>query len=128
VKRVITLVNKKDYIPIAARVGLDAAVSPRLAAANAILRYMRPKSVTRVAAFKGIQAEAISFEVSSRSPLVGRTLADVEFPEGAIVAARIRGSEVAVPRGVDTLEAGDTAIVFTLPAAADATTALFPSP
>ncbi len=127
VKRVITLVNKKDYVPLAARIGLDAAVSPRLSAANAILRYVRRGSVTRVATFEGSDAEAIAFEVTRQSPLAGKRLAEARFPKGSICAAIVRGTEVTVPRGNDKLEAGDTAIVFVLPDAVADVTALFPS-
>ncbi len=127
VRQVITLVNKKDYIPLARRVGLDAAVSPRLSAANAILRYLRPDSVTKVATFTGSDAEAISFEVSAQSPVIGKPLADLDFPDGALVAAIIHEREVVVPRGRDQLHAGDTAIVFALPEAVAAVTAMFPS-
>jgi trk system potassium uptake protein TrkA len=126
-RQVITLVNKRDYIPLARRIGLDAAVSPRLSAANAILRYVRRGSVTRVATFKGSDAEAIAYEVSSRSPVAGKTLADAHLPQGAIVAAIVRGTEVKVPRGTDTLEAGDSAIIFVLPDALAAVSTLFPS-
>jgi trk system potassium uptake protein TrkA len=126
-KQVITLVNKRDFIPLARHIGLDAAVSPRLSAANAILRYVRRGSVTRVATFEGSDAEAIAFEVASNSPVVGRRLADVAFPSGAIVASIIRAQEVIVPRGNDVLEVGDTAIVFVLADAAQSITELFPS-
>jgi trk system potassium uptake protein TrkA len=124
---VITLVNKRDYIPLARHIGLDAAVSPRLSAANAILRYVRSGSVTRVATFEGSDAEAISFEVSDASPLVGRPLYELDLPDESIVAAIIRGPSVIIPRGNDALEAGDTAIVFVLPEAMQAVTDLFPS-
>ncbi len=127
VKRVITLVNKKDYVPLARRIGIDAAVSPRLSAANAILRYVRRGTVTRVATFKGSDAEAIAFEVSANSPVVGKRLADADFPKGAIVAAIGRGTDVTVPRGNDVFEAGDTAIVFALSDAIADVTAMFPS-
>jgi trk system potassium uptake protein TrkA len=127
VKRVLTLVNKKDYVPLARRIGLDAAVSPRLSAANAILRYVRRGTVTRVATFKGSDAEAIAFEVTAASPLAGKQLAESSFPKGAIVAAIVRGTEVLVPRGSDALEPGDTTIVFALPDAVADVTALFPS-
>lgn len=126
-KQVITLVNKSEYVPLARRVGIDAAVSPRLSAAGAILRFVRRGSVQRVTTFKGTDAEAIAFQVSAHSPVVGKPLADVGIPDGAIVAAIIRGRGVTVPRGHDVLAAGDTAIVFTLPDAVKAVTTLFPS-
>jgi trk system potassium uptake protein TrkA len=126
-KQVITLVNHLQYVPLARRIGIDAAVSPRLSAANAILRYVRRGNVTRVATFKDSQAEAIAFRVSARSPLAGRTLGEAHLPDGAIVAAIVRGAQVIVPRGDDGLRAGDTAILFVLPDAVRAVTKLFPS-
>jgi trk system potassium uptake protein TrkA len=126
-RQVITLVNKRDYIPLARHIGLDAAVSPRLSAANAILRYVRRGSVTRVATFAGSDAEAISFEVTAASPLVGKSLAAAAFPTGSIVAAIVRGADVIVPRGTDEIAEGDTVIVFTLPEALQDVTELFPT-
>ena len=102
-------------------------MSPRLSAANAILRYVRRGSVTRVATFAGSDAEAISFEVTAASPLVGKSLAAAAFPTGSIVAAIVRGTEVIVPRGTDEIAEGDTVIVFTLPEALQDVTELFPT-
>lgn len=126
-KQVVTLVNKSDYIPLARRIGLDTAVSPRLSAANAILRYVRRGSVTRVATFKDSDAEVMSVTVRAEAPAVGRPLAELDFPEHAIVAAIVRGREVIVPGGEDALAAGDTAIIFALPDAVGQVTRLFPS-
>ncbi|MFQ6047442.1 MAG: Trk system potassium transporter TrkA, partial [Gemmatimonadales bacterium] len=126
-KQIITLVNKPAYVPLARRIGLDAAVSPRLSAANAILRYVRAGSVKRVATFSGHEGEAIAFAVGAQSPAVGRPLAEVNFPEGSIVAAVVRGRDVVVPRGDDVLQVGDTAIVFALPDAIREVTEIFPS-
>ena len=126
-KQVVTLVNKIEYVSLARRIGLDAAVSPRLSAANAILRQVRRGSVTRVSTFKDTDAEAISFAVSSASPFVGHPLRDTKFPTGAIVAAILRGDEVIVPRGSDELKVGDTAIIFALRGAVESVTKLFPS-
>jgi trk system potassium uptake protein TrkA len=125
--QVITLVNKRDYIPLARHIGLDAAVSPRQSAASAILRYVRGGNVTRVATFEGSEAEAVSFEVGPKAPVAGMSLAEAGFPEGAIVAAIVRGSDVTVPRGGDTIEVGDSVIVFTLPDAVTRTGELFAS-
>jgi trk system potassium uptake protein TrkA len=128
-KQVVTLVNRMDYMPLARLIGLETVVSPRLSAANAILRYVRRGSVTSVATFKDSEAEAIAFAVSPSSPLVGLRLADIDFPEGAIVAAIIREAEVEaiVPRGDDKLQAGDQAVVFALPEAVGPVTELFPT-
>ena len=127
-KQVVTLVNRMDYMPVARLIGLETVVRPRLSAANAILRYIRRGSVTSVATFKDSQAEAIQFNVSAASPLVGRRLAEVDFPEGAIVAAVVRQGETKaiIPSGDDRLLAGDQAVVFALPEAVGPVTGLFP--
>ena len=126
-KQVITLINKSDYMPLARRIGLDVAVSPRLSAANAILRYVRRGSVTRVATFRDIDAEVMLLGVTAGSPVVGRPLTELDFPEGAIVGAILRGGSVLVPRGDDVLRVGDSAIVFALPDAVRQVVGLFPS-
>jgi len=126
-KQVITLVNKPDYAALARRIGLDAAVSPRQSAANAILRYVRRGSVTGVAIFKDGGAEALSMTVSAKAPVVGRPLAELRFPKHAIIGAIVRGQEMIIPSGRDQLRAGDTAVVFALPDAVSSVMKLFPS-
>lgn len=126
-KQVITLVNKSDYVTLARRIGLDVAVSPRLSAANALLRYVRRGSVQRVATLQANDAEVLSLAVTAGSPVVGRPLAEAEFPPGAIVGAILRGQHVVVPTGRDALRVGDAAIVFALPDAVGPVTRLFPT-
>ncbi|MFQ5889348.1 MAG: Trk system potassium transporter TrkA [Gemmatimonadota bacterium] len=126
-RQVITLVNRVDFVPLARRIGLDTTVSPRLSAANAILRYVRRGSVMRVATLRDSEAEAIAFRVSPECPAAGRPLAEVDFPANSLVAAIVRGNDVLVPRGSDTLQAGDTAVVFALPDAIADITRLFPT-
>jgi trk system potassium uptake protein TrkA len=125
-KQVITLVNKSDYVPLARRIGLDAAVSPRLSAAGAILRYVRRGSVRRVATLQNNDAEVMLLTVTTNCPLVGRPLAEGHIPGGAIVGAILRGTGVLVPTGRDALRVGDEVIVFALPEAVDPVTRLFP--
>jgi trk system potassium uptake protein TrkA len=127
VRQIVALVNRSDYLALARRLGLEAAVSPRLSAANALLRYVRRGSVNRVAVVKDLDAEVISFEVGPRSPLVDVPLAEAGFPADAILAAIVRGTEVVVPRGSAALRTGDEAIVFALSGAVAEVTALFPA-
>ncbi len=116
-RRVVTLIEKFEYLPLVPRVGLDAAVSPRMSTVNAILRYIRRGRVMTVALMKGTEAEAIEFNVVPSSPIAGKRLKELHFPDGAIVGTIIRGEEIIVPRGDDTVEAGDEVVVFALPRA-----------
>jgi trk system potassium uptake protein TrkA len=116
-RKVVSLVHKFDYLPIVPKVGVDASVSPRMATVNAILRYVRRGRVMTVAALKGIEAEAIEFNVTPACAIAGEQLEEVDFPEGALVGTIIRGEEIIIPRGGDRILPGDEVIVFALPGA-----------
>ncbi len=114
-RKTISLLDRARYIPLVNRVGVDAAVSPRLSAVSAILRYVRRGTVLAVASLKGTRAEGIEFDVTERFPYAGAPLSEVRFPEGMLVGAIIRGRRVIIPRGTDSIRIGDRVIVFALP-------------
>lgn len=116
-RKVVSLIEKFDYLPLVPRVGLDAAVSPRMSAVNAILRYVRRGRVMTVATLKGIEAEAIEFNVSEDAPIANKTIAELPFPRGGIIGTIIRGDSIIIPRGEDRILPGDEVIVFALPEA-----------
>jgi trk system potassium uptake protein TrkA len=116
-RKVISLIEKFDHLPLVSRVGLDAAVSPRMSAVNAILRYVRRGRVMTVATLKGIEAEAIEFRVAEGAAITECTLAELPFPPGGIVGTIIRGDDILIPRGQDRIQPGDEVIVFALPQA-----------
>jgi trk system potassium uptake protein len=124
-RKVVSLIDRFDYIPLVARVGVDAAVSPRMAAVNAILSYVRRGSVLAVATLKGTTAQGIEFDVSSRFRYAGRPLSEVRFPPGSLIGAIIRDDRVIIAHGADSILPGDRVIVFVRPEALAAVEALF---
>ncbi len=125
VRKVVALINKIDYIPLVRKVGIDAAVSPRISAVNTILKYVRRGIVVSVAALRGIEAEVIEFSVEPGSRIAGRTLAEIGFPKSSLVGVVIRGDEVIVPTGQLALAHGDRVTVLALPDAVNAVEKLF---
>ena len=124
-RKVVSLVHKFDYLPLVPKVGVDAAVSPRMSTVNAILRYIRRGRVMTVASLKGIEAEAIEFNATEQCRIVGTPLKDLDFPKGGIVGTIIRGEEIILPTGGDEIRPGDEVIVFALPEAISAVEELF---
>ncbi len=114
-KKVVSLVNRIDYMPLVTKVGIDAAVSPRLSTVNAILTYLKGQKVRRIAALKGTGAEAMEINVGADSRVAGKTLRETEFPKGCVIGAIIREDEVMTPRGGDSILPGDRVIVVALP-------------
>jgi trk system potassium uptake protein TrkA len=113
----ITRVNRFSYAPLVDAIALGAMVSARADVARAVLRSLRRGRVISVAALISEEAEIIEFQVPGRSPLAGRRLMDVKFPEGALATALARGEEVTIPRGGTVVEAGDILAVVTRPEA-----------
>jgi trk system potassium uptake protein TrkA len=109
--------NRISYVGLLGGTGIDAAVSARLAAANAILRFVRRGRIHSVATFKDTDAEAIEIEVSSKSEAVGKALGDLNLNSGAIVGGIHREGDVLVPHGGTEIQARDRLILFALPSA-----------
>lgn len=116
-RKVMSLVEKFDYLPLVPKIGVDAAVSPRMSTVNAILRYVRRGRVMTVATLKGIDAEAIEFSVGPQARIAGPPLRELQFPQGAIIGTIVRGGRIIIPRGEDRILPGDDVIVFALPGA-----------
>lgn len=117
-RKVVSLVHRMDYVPLVTKVGIDAAVSPRLSTVNAILGYVKGRGVVRIAALKGSGAEAMEVEVGVDSRIVGKPLKDAHLPKGSVIGTIIRNGEIITPRGEDTIELGDHVVVVALPGAA----------
>ena len=117
--------NRIQYVSLLSGLGLDAAVSGRLLAASAILRFVRHGKIQQVVTFSDTDAEAIEVEVSENSPAVDKSLFDLELPRGVVIGGISRGETTFVPDGSTRIRAGDHLIFFALPHAIEATSALF---
>ncbi|MCI0433761.1 MAG: Trk system potassium transporter TrkA [Gemmatimonadetes bacterium] len=113
-RKVISLIHKFEYMRLVTKVGIDAAVSARQSTVNAILRYVRRGNVQSVATLKGIDAEALELRVAPSAAITRRSLAEVGFPDHAVIGAIIRRGEVIMPRGHDIVQEDDRVIVFAL--------------
>jgi trk system potassium uptake protein TrkA len=113
--KMIVLIKRPNYVPLANVIGIDAAVSPRLSTARAIMRYFHHGNVLSATDLKDSEAEVLEMRATENCPVVGKALANTDFPEHALVAAIIKPYQVVVPRGGDVIEPGDQVLVFALP-------------
>ncbi|MCW5977196.1 MAG: Trk system potassium transporter TrkA [Bryobacteraceae bacterium] len=112
-RKVVALINRLNYLPMAQRLGINTCVSPRLATVDRILRFVRKGEVVSVTTFREEEAEAIELVAGAGSRYVGKKLKDIRLPREAIVGAIARpGGEVLIPRGEASIEAGDRVIFF----------------
>src|SRR5215207_5318270 len=117
-------ISRGEFAPLADALGIDLTISPRMLAAEAILRFVRKGEVIDVALLAS-GAEMIELRVPERCKVAGRPLSEVGFPEGAIVGALLRDGDVVIPTGREILEPGDDAVVFTVEDAIEEVERLF---
>jgi trk system potassium uptake protein len=112
-KKCITHISRPGFIPLLGKLGIDVALSPRLVAANMILRYVRGGgTIVAVATLLGSDAEVVELRVPDRRPFRGTPLKELSFPQGAIIGAIVRGVEVIIPSGETRLLPNDNLVIF----------------
>ena len=121
----ISRFNRISYVGLLSGLGIDAAVSSRLMAASAILRFVRKGKVEQVATFSDTDAEALEIEVSAGSEACNKTLFDLNLPIGVIFGGISRDGTTFVPDGSTVVRSGDHIIFFSLPRDIEESVALF---
>ena len=59
------------------------------------------------------KVEAAEFIVNEGFPFLSQPLSTIRFKKDVLVASIMRGEEVIIPRGYDTIEAGDSIVFVT---------------
>ena len=111
-QKTVTRISRFSYFPLVSAIGLEHIVSPRLAAINTILQYVRRGKVLSAMALKGEEAEALEAVALETSDIVGKPLQQIPFPKGALVVAIIREDEVIIPTGDSVIVPQDRIIIF----------------
>ncbi|GIT92086.1 Trk system potassium transport protein TrkA [Jannaschia pagri] len=115
--KTIALINDPTLVPLMGPLGIDAYVNPRQTTVSSILRHVRHGRVRNVYSVGDAEAEVIEAQVMSTSPLAGKRIRDISFPEGALVGAiQKSGEKVVRPGGGTMIEEGDIVAIFALSA------------
>ncbi len=116
--KIITMISRPEYALITKNLDLDAMIYPKDITADMIARYVRAvrhrsgsNMETMYNIIKG-EVEATEFIVHSASRIAGIPLAELKFKDDVIIAAILRDKAVIIPRGYDSIEAGDSVIVI----------------
>ncbi|MBL4917222.1 Trk system potassium transporter TrkA [Szabonella alba] len=110
----VALVNDPTLVPLMAALDIDAYINPRATTVSSILRHVRHGRVRAIYSIGDAEAEVIEAQVLSTSPLAGRLIRDIEFPEGVLVGAVMKGDKVEKPRGDLRVEEGDIIALFAM--------------
>lgn len=120
VQETISVAHRLSVLPLLAEVGIDGALSPRTATANAVLRFARG-GATAVATFLTGDIEVLELPIHPDSPAAGQTLAELHLPKDALVGAVLTDGGAQIGRGSTQLHPGDRVVLLgrtaTIPAA-----------
>lgn len=118
VKKVITKVNRSNLFSLMRSVGIESVVSPRAVTGDMILRYVRAMRNSRGSSVQNLyklldgKMEALEFVVGENAPFAGKTLQQLRFKRGILVAGIIRGRQLIHPQGSDIMLPGDLVVII----------------
>lgn len=107
----LAVVSREEFTPLVDALGIDAAYSPRLVTAEAILRAMRGASVESVYLLTG-GAEVLEVVAADGCKAAGRTVTDASSLAVTRIAAIVRDGTVVIPEQDDRIYGGDRVIAF----------------
>ncbi len=118
VPKVISKINRSEYIAMAEKLGMDCIVSPREIVSNKIVRYARAlentlgSNVETMYKLMDGNVEALEFNVKSDCKFLNIPLKSLQLKNSIIIAGIARGRKPITPSGDDVFTAGDRVIVI----------------
>ncbi|MEJ6478611.1 MAG: Trk system potassium transporter TrkA, partial [Octadecabacter sp.] len=108
----ICLTNDPSLVPLMGPLKIDAYINPRATTVSSILRHIRHGRVRGVYSIGDAEAEVIEAQVLSTSPISGQRIRDIDFPEGVLIGAVMKGDKLVKPTGALRIEEGDVIAIF----------------
>lgn len=118
VPETIAVVHRLNFLSLLDQVGVDAALSPRTATANGVLRFVRG-DLAQVATFLSGEVELLEFELHGGSAAEDRSIAELQLPREILIASIVRDGHAQIARGKTTLRKGDHVIAVAKPQSVD---------
>lgn len=119
VPKVISKINRDEFVSTAERLGLDSVVSPRKTVANVIVRYARALENSADSSMETLyklvngKAEALEFTVNADTAVCNVPLKDLPLKKNVLVAGISRGRKSFIPSGTDEILPGDKVLILT---------------
>ena len=113
--KVMTLIANPAYVDLVQGGEIDIAISPQQATIGSLLTHVRRGDVVNVHSLRRGAAEAleaIAHGDKTNSKVVGRTVENIDLPEGTTIGAIVRNDEVIIAHDDTLVETDDHVILF----------------
>jgi len=114
-KKVMAIINNPAYVDLVQGGEIDVAISPQLATIGSMLTHVRRGDVVNVHSLRRGAAEAmeaIAHGDKHSSKVVGRTVEEIDLPEGTTIGAVVRDDEVMIAHDDTLIKTDDHVILF----------------
>lgn len=118
VHKVVAKINRINYASVIKNMSIDSVVSPKLITSNRIVRYVRGlrnamgNPIETLYKLIEDKVEAIEFIANKSTSFLNVPLKNVKIVQGVLVAAIVRGNEIIIPHGKDSIKMGDSVILI----------------
>ena len=123
------VINKTDYENVLqelkSALGVEVMVSPRIATANEVIRYLSKEPLIELATLPDGVGKVLEIRLVHGSQHAGKPLRNIPLPRGSVIVALLRKFQVKVPGADDTILAGDRVVVVTTEGNVEALRKLF---
>lgn len=113
--KVMALINRPAYAELMESGAIDVALSPQTVTIGSLLAHVRRGDVVRVHSLRRGAAEAIeaiAHGTQGEGRVIGRRVEEIPLPEGATIAAIVRGDEVLIAHHDTIVHRDDHVILF----------------
>ena len=113
-KRALSLINNSGYSSFLRSLGIDAHVNPRTITVSKVLQHVRRGRIRGVHSVRDGMAEVLEAEALDTSPLVGKSLRELDLGSGLRIGAIYREGQIIIPRGTTLIQSNDRIVIFAL--------------
>ena len=111
----MAVIHRLSLLPLVHELGIGAALTPRIASANAVFKHLRSGTAS-VSTFLGTNIEVDEIEIEVGSKADGAVVSELHLPHSIVLGAVIRPGEPGrIIRGYTVLNAGDNVVVVARP-------------
>ncbi len=114
VEEVVTKISRTSYAPLTENLGVDMIINPMDMCAASILRYIERDNVVVFSQIIKGQAEFLEISAEKGMPLTEKTLAEMDLPQGVLIATIHRKGDIITPRGSTRILPGDRVIILAM--------------
>lgn len=118
VSKVVTKVNRAEFLPISKHLGLDTVVSPIRTISDVVVRYARAlqntvgSNVEKLYKIMEGEVEALMFNVHPDFKYIGVPFKDIKFKPNILIGGLLRDRKALIPTGFDSIQEGDKVVVI----------------